>query len=219
MSRTSFRVNLHSIMCLNVKELLAQSRCHIWTLSDSNGIWTHNHLIRKRIQPFKWLSVYKISGCGFESPCCHLFSKAVCYFLFFCKKVAKNHQYLKILDVEFLQIGVKDDLSVLSYLYKILWVSGKCVKFDSGKYWKCVILDAVSMFRVHSGFACYLLKHKKEEGFMFFMFFLLNKFANKLASSYVVCYYPHIYPRECNDQKEVCFFLPYKPYQANVAII
>ena len=75
------------------------------------------------------------------------------------------------------------------------------------------------MFRVHSGFACYLLKHKKEEGFMFFMFFLLNKFANKLASSYVVCYYPHIYPRECNDQKEVCFFLPYKPYQANVAII
>ena len=29
MSRTSFRVNPHSIVCLNVKELLAQSRSHI----------------------------------------------------------------------------------------------------------------------------------------------------------------------------------------------
>ena len=29
MSRTSFRVNLHSIVCLNVKEFLAQSRHHI----------------------------------------------------------------------------------------------------------------------------------------------------------------------------------------------
>ena len=32
---------------LNVKELLARSRCKIWTLSDCNGIWTHNHLICK----------------------------------------------------------------------------------------------------------------------------------------------------------------------------
>ena len=29
MSRTSFRVNPHSIVCLNVKELLARSRSHI----------------------------------------------------------------------------------------------------------------------------------------------------------------------------------------------
>ena len=48
MSRTSFRVNPHSIVCLNVKELLAQSRRHIWSLSDSNEIRTHNHLARKR---------------------------------------------------------------------------------------------------------------------------------------------------------------------------
>ena len=34
--------------CLNVKELLAQNRCDIWSLSDSNGIRTHNHLVRKR---------------------------------------------------------------------------------------------------------------------------------------------------------------------------
>ena len=48
MSRTSFRVNLQSIVCLNVKELLVRSRCYIWSLSDSNGIRTQNHLLRKR---------------------------------------------------------------------------------------------------------------------------------------------------------------------------
>ena len=47
MSRTSFRVNPHSIASLNVKELLARSRRHIWSLYDSNGIRTHNHLVRK----------------------------------------------------------------------------------------------------------------------------------------------------------------------------
>ena len=40
MTRTSFRVDLHSIVCLNVKELLAQSRGHIrsfkWEQRDSN---------------------------------------------------------------------------------------------------------------------------------------------------------------------------------------
>ena len=48
MSRTSFRVNLDSKVCLNVKELLAWSRRYIWSLSDSNGIQTHNHLVRKQ---------------------------------------------------------------------------------------------------------------------------------------------------------------------------
>ena len=37
MSHTSFRVNPHSIVCLNVKELFARSRRHIWSLSDSNA--------------------------------------------------------------------------------------------------------------------------------------------------------------------------------------
>ena len=45
MSRMSFRVNLHPVVCLNVKELLTWSGCHIWSLSDSNVIWTHNHLV------------------------------------------------------------------------------------------------------------------------------------------------------------------------------
>ena len=34
--------------CLNVKELLARNRPHIWSLSDNNGIRTHNQLVRKR---------------------------------------------------------------------------------------------------------------------------------------------------------------------------
>ena len=61
MSRTSFRVNLNSIVCLNVKELLAWSRCNIWSLSDSNGIQTHNHVVLKRTfnclpKLIKWFS-------------------------------------------------------------------------------------------------------------------------------------------------------------------
>ena len=33
--------------CLNVKELLARSRCNIWNLSDCNRTWSHNHLVCK----------------------------------------------------------------------------------------------------------------------------------------------------------------------------
>ena len=60
-SRTSFKVNLYSIVCLNVKELLARSRRYIWSLSEFNGIRTHNHLVRKRTlnhlaKLAKWLS-------------------------------------------------------------------------------------------------------------------------------------------------------------------
>ena len=47
MSRTSFRVNPHPIFCLNVKELLASRRLHIWSLSNSKGIRTHNDLVRE----------------------------------------------------------------------------------------------------------------------------------------------------------------------------
>ena len=34
--------------CLNVKELLAQNKCYIRSLGDSNGIRTHKHFVRKR---------------------------------------------------------------------------------------------------------------------------------------------------------------------------
>ena len=47
MSRTCFRMSPHSIVCLNVKELFARNRCDIWSLSGSNGVQTHNHLVRK----------------------------------------------------------------------------------------------------------------------------------------------------------------------------
>ena len=57
MSRTIFRVNPHSIVCLNVKKFLARYRSHILTLSDINGIWTQNHLVCKRkLRMAKWLS-------------------------------------------------------------------------------------------------------------------------------------------------------------------
>ena len=32
---------------LKIKDLLAQNKRHIWGLSDSNGIRTHNHLLCK----------------------------------------------------------------------------------------------------------------------------------------------------------------------------
>ena len=60
LSCTSLRVNPHSIVCLNTKELPAWSRCHTCSLSECNEIWTHNHLIRKRtlnhlVKLAKWL--------------------------------------------------------------------------------------------------------------------------------------------------------------------
>ena len=66
MWHTSFRVNPHSIVWVNVKELLGWSRRHIWSLSDRNVIPTHNHLIPKRTlnhlaKLAKWLSCVVIS--------------------------------------------------------------------------------------------------------------------------------------------------------------
>ena len=70
---------------LNVKELLTRSRRKVWSLSDYNWTWTHNHLAHKRTlnhlaKLAKWLSVwlnswvfvYKLSGCGFAFSCSHL---------------------------------------------------------------------------------------------------------------------------------------------------
>ena len=65
MSPASFRVTLHSIVCQNVKKLLVPSRRYIWSLSDSSGIRTHNHLVGNRALDYlaklvglaKWLCV------------------------------------------------------------------------------------------------------------------------------------------------------------------
>ena len=61
MSRSSFRVNRHSIDCPIVKEVFARGRGHIWSLNDSKEIRTHNQLVRKRTlnhlaYEAKWLS-------------------------------------------------------------------------------------------------------------------------------------------------------------------
>ena len=64
---------------MNVKELLARSRRHMWSLSDSSVIRTHKYLVRKRtLNHLAKLAVfvYKLSGCGLESRCYHLNS---CY--------------------------------------------------------------------------------------------------------------------------------------------
>ena len=68
-------------------KLFTWNRRHIWSLSNSDGIRTHNQLVRRRtlnhlaklvcqIGQFNWLNdwvfVYELSGCGFESRCCDI---------------------------------------------------------------------------------------------------------------------------------------------------
>ena len=66
--------------CLNVKELLAQNRHGIWSLSDCNRTRIHNHLICKwtlyHLAKLLWLNgwvfVYELSGGRFKSCWRHL---------------------------------------------------------------------------------------------------------------------------------------------------
>ena len=44
----AFQSEFTPYSCLSVKELLVQNRHHIWSLNDSNGTWTNNHLVCKR---------------------------------------------------------------------------------------------------------------------------------------------------------------------------
>ena len=58
--------------CLNVKELRAQTRREIWSLSCCNWPQTHNNFIHKltlkrTLALNGWVFVYELSGCGFES--------------------------------------------------------------------------------------------------------------------------------------------------------
>ena len=50
-------------VCLNVKELLARSRHHIWSLNDNNEIRTRNHLVCKRTLN----SLAKLVECSFTN--------------------------------------------------------------------------------------------------------------------------------------------------------
>ena len=42
--RYEFHIESTLCSCMNVKERLAQNRCNIWNLTDSNRVQTHNHL-------------------------------------------------------------------------------------------------------------------------------------------------------------------------------
>ena len=59
--RYAFENECKIYSCLNVKELLAQSRSKIWSWTDCNWTRTHNHLVCKRtlkhlVKLTKWLS-------------------------------------------------------------------------------------------------------------------------------------------------------------------
>ena len=54
-------IELTLCTCQNVKELFAQSRGYIWSLSDSNWIQIHNHLIRKRTINHYWVITTELS--------------------------------------------------------------------------------------------------------------------------------------------------------------
>ena len=102
--------------CLNVKELLARNRRDIWSLSGSNGVRSHNHLVCKwtlnhltewLFEQMEsnfdywvnlsnwvngWVFVYQLSGCSFHSRCCHLDVK---YFgNNFFNRVEKANRYM-----------------------------------------------------------------------------------------------------------------------------
>ena len=63
----AFQIESTLYSCLNVKELFALNKHDICGLSDSNGIRTHNHLVRKtNTQPFSQ------TGQNPKSCCCHL---------------------------------------------------------------------------------------------------------------------------------------------------
>ena len=77
--------------CLNVKELLAQNRRKIWSLSDCNWIRTNSHLVRKRtLNYLTKLFFYELSSCGFESSCSHLNNN--CFFGLFWEYFPKDVQ-------------------------------------------------------------------------------------------------------------------------------
>ena len=67
----TFQSEFKLYSCLNVKELPARNRRDIWSLSGYNRIWTYNHLVRKWTRN-RWVFVYELSGCEFESRFNHL---------------------------------------------------------------------------------------------------------------------------------------------------
>ena len=74
MSHTSSGVNPYFIVCLNIKERLAPSRHHIWSLTDSIEIRTCNHLVCKQttIQRNWKPALNHLAKLASDCQCCHL---------------------------------------------------------------------------------------------------------------------------------------------------
>ena len=99
---------IHNICSLDFKEHLSRNRRNIWSLSDCNRIWSHNHLVCKRTltrlaKLTNWLSwvvstyLYAAVDCMFLS--CHVRVSQYIYTLFLpeCQGTpsSKKGQYLK----------------------------------------------------------------------------------------------------------------------------
>ena len=64
--------------CLNVKELLAWSRCEIWSLSDCNWTRTHNQLVQKwTLNHLTKLGQFTACPSGWKS-CCSNKALSIC---------------------------------------------------------------------------------------------------------------------------------------------
>ena len=74
----AFHIESRLYSCANVKELLAQNMYNIWVLSDCIENRIHYHLVHRLVWSRGFVFLYEISGCGFESHCCHLDSNNFC---------------------------------------------------------------------------------------------------------------------------------------------
>ena len=127
-----------TLSCLNVKELLARNRRHIWSFSDSKGIQTHNHLVQKRT--LKYLAkLAKRLSCVLSS--CLLWQLSISMLNALCRKVPTtrlNHL-----------VSLAKWLSVRVWL-KWLWVQTLyChLNFRYSAYFEQVVLWHSGCYRV-----------------------------------------------------------------------
>ena len=111
-------------ICLNVKELLARSKCKIWSLSGCNWTRTHNHLVHKwTLNHLDVLNgsvfVYKLSGCEFESSSKHfVLRKSFKFFL--ANNVIKTglNGYVYDFSADYGAFAVDDILNIHKYFMK-----------------------------------------------------------------------------------------------------
>ena len=61
---------IYSLQLPNDKDLVAWSRCNVWSLSDFKKIQIHNHVVQKLV--LNHLARLVVCSCGFESHYSHL---------------------------------------------------------------------------------------------------------------------------------------------------